>query len=464
MSKVLSLDFIHTVDGSPCFVQHFDNFYDLRVRFFMCTAAFRRILPGEQRSLTWIADRGIYSLEVLQRVVNNGDHIITWEKGYERDGWDDSKESEFFRHLRARNQANDLLVYEFHWQESVWDRDPLFRRIVVRARNPNGNEIEVSILASDREQSAKNIIIMMFSRWIQENDFSYLINHFGIDELTSRAHESYSSIESELTDRQVRSREYKALMQEKHKVESTLSRLLFNRKKNEELITKKREEGERKKKSLEQECKDLESQLEALSGRENADSQQSSYKQLQQKKKKCHKRLEKLLAKLVKEEEAVKVKGREVEVNIHNKSKELEKLEKSLSETVHDESRLQALTEEQYFRLDTRRKAFMDAIRLTSRNIFYSLMGIFRPMYNNYRDDHVILRELTHAIGIVEKRDGVTYIQLLPAMELQPKVKKIVCDFLEKMSREINRYFAGRYLPVQIEILGESERIIWTNH
>ena len=51
----------------------------------------------------------------------------------------------------------------------------------------------------------RDIITEIFSRWLQENDFSYLISHFGIDELTSRAHESYSSIEAELTDRQVRS-------------------------------------------------------------------------------------------------------------------------------------------------------------------------------------------------------------------------------------------------------------------
>jgi len=52
---------------------------------------------------------------------------------------------------------------------------------------------EVAILASDREQSARKIIILIFSRRFQENDFYYLINHFGIDELTSRAYESYSS-------------------------------------------------------------------------------------------------------------------------------------------------------------------------------------------------------------------------------------------------------------------------------
>jgi len=74
---------------------------------------------------------------------------------------------------------------------------------VVRARNPNGNEIEVAILASDREQRGRQIIILIFSRWLQEKDFSYLINYFGIDELTSRAYESYSSLEGELTDRRV---------------------------------------------------------------------------------------------------------------------------------------------------------------------------------------------------------------------------------------------------------------------
>ena len=37
---------------------------------------------------------------------------------------------------------------------------------------------------------------MIFSSLLQENDFSYLINHFDIDGLTNRAYESYSSIEA----------------------------------------------------------------------------------------------------------------------------------------------------------------------------------------------------------------------------------------------------------------------------
>ena len=61
---------------------------------------------------------------------------------------------------------------------------------------------------------------------------------------------------------------------------------------------------------------------------------------------------------------------------------------------------LEALIEEQYRRLDARRKAFMDAIRLSCRNIFFCLLDIFRPMDNNYRDDHVVLRELTRSMGL----------------------------------------------------------------
>lgn len=66
----------------------------------------------------------------------------------------------------------------------------------------------------------------------------------------------------------------------------------------------------------------------------------------------------------------------------------------------------------------------MDTIPLSSRNILYCLMEIFRPLYNNYRNDHVILRELTRSLGIIKKCDGVVNIQLLPTIEFQPKVKR----------------------------------------
>ena len=86
------MDFIHTESGQPCFVQHADNFYDMRERFFMCVQAFRGILENAQRPLTWVADRGLYGLDTLRRIVDDlKDHFITWEKNYKQDGWDENR-------------------------------------------------------------------------------------------------------------------------------------------------------------------------------------------------------------------------------------------------------------------------------------------------------------------------------------------------------------------------------------
>lgn len=61
-------------------------------------------------------------------------------------------------------------------------------------------------------------------------------------------------------------------MQRKRKVESSLSRLFFNRQKQEKLIIKKRRDGETKRKCLDSELKDLEGRLKALESAENDDS------------------------------------------------------------------------------------------------------------------------------------------------------------------------------------------------
>ena len=453
VSKVMNLDFIHTLNGSPCFIQHYDCYYDLRERFFLCTAAFRRIMPDKQRSLTWVVDRGIYSLAALRRIVAMGDDIITWEKGYSRDGWDLDSRYETFVCSRARNNSTDLRRYEFRYQASRWDRDTRFRCLVVRARNPNGNEIEVAILASNEAQEAQQIIEVIFSRWIQENDFSYLIEHFGIDELTTRGYHSYSSVAGELKDRQIRSREYQALEKNKQKLEGVIGRLLLKQQKHEKKIKEKRIEGETKLKSAQQECEDLESRLERYIRWETDKAHQKSYKQLKAKSKRCKKMLETLLKKLGKEEDTGQQKRQEMQAEIDTKTLELERAEQRMMETVADESRLQALIDEQYLRLEMRGKAFMDAIRLSCRNIFYCLMDVFRPLYENYRDDHVVLRELTQSIGIVEKREGMIRIQLMPAIEFQPKVREVVVEFLKIMSTRINEFFSDQWLPIQIQLL-----------
>ena len=61
-AKVLHLDFIHTQSGLPCFIQHYDNFYDLRERFFITLSLFEKLFPKKSLSgSTFILDRGIFA-------------------------------------------------------------------------------------------------------------------------------------------------------------------------------------------------------------------------------------------------------------------------------------------------------------------------------------------------------------------------------------------------------------------
>ena len=109
VNKIINMDFIHTECGEPCFVQHSDNFYDMRERFFMCITRFRGILENGQRPLTWVADRGLYGLDTFVRIVDEQkDHFITWEKNYKCDGWDGKAQTQHFEYFRARNHAEDL--------------------------------------------------------------------------------------------------------------------------------------------------------------------------------------------------------------------------------------------------------------------------------------------------------------------------------------------------------------------
>jgi len=442
VDKIINMDFIHTEEGEPCFVQHADNFYDMRERFFMCIRGFRGILDTAQRTLTWVADRGLYGLDTLRRIVDESkDHFITWEKNYKRDGWDEERETQHFEYLRARNNAEDLRCYRFRWQEHPWSREPRFQRLIVRAINPGGREIEVAILSSDPDRDRRSVIRAMFNRWLQENDFGYMNRHVGINELTSRAHESYASIGANLDDRQVVSREYKGLRREKAHAESVLKQHLLKREKQRKAhavqLRGERVDRNRLARQMEKRCEapdDTKQEREV---------------------KKRRRALDRLIAKHKANDAKRSCKKEALDQLINEHTRKLETAEKRMAESVREESRLQALIDEQYLRLDTRRKAFMDAIRISCRNIFCKLALEFRPLYNNYRDDHFIVRELSRSPGIIHKRDGFATILLMPTMQFQPAIRETVQKFLAQMSRQINDHFAGRYMPIRIRLLDE---------
>jgi len=343
---------------------------------------------------------------------------------------------------RPRQRPGNVAAYRFQWQEHPWPRDPRFQRLIVRATNPAGRQIEVAILTSNPHSDRRSVIRVMFNRWLQENDFGYMNRHVGINELTSRAHESYASIGAKLDDRQVKSREYKALRREKMHEESVLKRLLLKRvKQRKRYADQLRSERVERNRLNRQSKKRTEAPANAKQQRELKQPRRA---------------LERLVAKHDANKTKRAAKKTELDRLIADQTRAIEKAQQRMADSVREESRLQALIDEQYLRLDTRRKAFMDAVRISCRNIFCKLAAEFRPLYNNYRDDHFIVRELTRCSGIIHKRNGIAQVLLMPTMQFQPATKQIVQDFLARISRQINAHFNGRSMPVHIQLLDEN--------
>ena len=181
--------------------------------------------------MTFIIDRGIYSMEVFKDIIENKSlNLITWEKGYKKTLWDEPHASEPFLVTRPRNHAHDFLRYEFRYIDQAWKKNPKIRQIIVKATNPKNTTIEVSVLATDPKRSAQEIIQLIFKRWIQENDFKYLIKHFGINEITSYSSIAYEKLINLTQDKKVASARYKAYQMNCKDVRAQLKTYMLRKK------------------------------------------------------------------------------------------------------------------------------------------------------------------------------------------------------------------------------------------
>ena len=107
--KGINMDYIHTTSGQPVYFNTSDNFYDLRERFKPNIDGFRLWCGFDQEQvLTFVVDRGIYSLDVFTDIVNSSNlHIVTWQKGYENDKWDDNAGHGKGSIIRDKNKKGD---------------------------------------------------------------------------------------------------------------------------------------------------------------------------------------------------------------------------------------------------------------------------------------------------------------------------------------------------------------------
>ena len=447
--KILIMDFIHRLDGTPLWVRHFDNYDDVRDRFFCCREAFLECSGRLEKSgITWIFDRGLFSLETLQTIRALGDHFVTWEKGYKKDGWCSDRETQCFFRYRYRNSRPDVFTYGFEYQESQWARDPSIRQLIVRAKGTvlRRKSIEVSILCSSLELDRCDAIWYMFNRWVQENDLGYLIRHSGIGELTSRAYETYFLAAASLEDRDVQSQESIKLkrQREKHKVQ--LGRLLVKRHRSKRVTTALKN-LKKEKEQLDAERDKIEVALSELQNVGVEKVSQSALERLVQWMGKLKKKFQRYEKKQSQSEQAEKCS-----LAITELTTQLNEIDAKLAKIPAKESRLKALQDAGYVRLDTARKALMDNLRIGMRNIFYEASLSFRLRYDNLRDDHDLFRTLLHSPGIITHKGHEVEVCLLPHMDIPRKLRNIIDAFLHQLTTELNQSSAGGVPPITIRL------------
>ena len=418
--KVMHSDVSHSADGQPVYLETTDNYEDLRQRFIEYEKRFRQTLEISQEvELTWTIDRGIYSQEMLQWFAQSPNaHIITWEKDYQRGQrkWCQEQAKGKMILERARNHREDLRVYEFEWIEEPWPKNHQLRRLIVQASNPEGKKIEVSVLSSDRERKAEEILRLIFNRWLQENDFKYLNEHYGIDEITSYQTQDYEELAEQLEDRQVSSVTYRALCEERREEKKRLGVLLVNQRNWQSQQAKRRGK-----------IQDMEGSSQRL--------EEARRKELGR------------IKAAVKNADRY-AKQREIKINASHQ--QLERLEKKLEKTQREVSRLQSLISGRAVRMRGERKRLMDAIKLTARNAFYQIFASFKQAYNNYRDDHVWFRHLTSSGGVILKQAHRVICYLISPADYPKRVRQVMEHYLEELTAKARPLPDHSAIPIQV--------------
>lgn len=427
VAKVVNLDFFHTRSGRACFIGHYSPYYDMRERFFMSLALFDQLFVVDRRNgRTFVIDRAIYGLETLGRF--GGDFLITWEKGFDGTGWDDDAATISFERERKRNNSKDDRTYRFQCQESSWKRDRTFRRILVKATSPEGREILVSVLCNNPAMDVQDVVWAIFRRWLQENDFKSLDVHYGINQLDSRSFTSFEAAADSFEDRPVDCPEYKELKAQLKNCEDRLAkRVLKLRRANAKLEELNRQTDVLEKQTVA--ClKKMKAAVDDLSKPESS---------LRGTKRDRGKELGKKLDRLVRNKRKAKETVEKLEGEVAPLEAQSEELGGRLAEVVRKKSRLHLLISGNYQILDLRRKAYMDALRVTASNLFKNLHERYRPECDDYRDDHERLRLLTRCGGFLLKNSGGWNLQLWLPGTLQQHVVRAMQRFADGTCAEI---------------------------
>jgi hypothetical protein len=409
--KALHSDFVHTSRGEPVYLECTDNFADLRQRVWGVVERARQTLGwAKEKVLTLIIDRAVFGQEVFEKVQSDPYlHLITWEKGYVAGQWQEDKKSGEFVLERARNHAQDLQTYRFKYWDRPWAKDERLRELIVVATNPAGRTIEVAVLTDDRKRSAVAVLTLIFNRWLQENDFRYLEKHFGINQITSYRTVAYAKLGGQVQDRQVKSGQYKALLQQGQQWKRQQQRLLFEQ-----------EQADYQHARRQAVITELEKRLIPVSAESSSEPPDGT----------------KPLVRLRLAEQRYEEKRTERRKQIQALNQQLENQQQQLQTVQKEESRLAQLIAQGMHRLDTQNKQLMDAIKITARNLFHQALRPFKKVYDNYRDDHDYFRKLTQAGGVLRWTGQEFEVHLLPQVNYPPLLRKIIKEVLEQANTQ----------------------------
>ena len=424
IGKGYYLDLIHTLNGEPVFSLIDDNYYDLRQRLVAIVTEFRKILGGDKgRFLTFIIDRAIYDVEFMKKMYKENIYIITWEKNYKKGVWDAEAGNyltETFSIMKFRNRQEDTYNYTVQFFKRRWDKESSFAQYIVMLSKPKKAPIELSIICTQFDRNSIETIKPILTRWLQEQDIGYLIS-LGINQITSYSHYSYDEIAQNLTDRMIDNKEFNKLSAEKLKLKKQLGMLLLNR---ETYIECK--EQELSKLTIEQQSYELELEDENIS-QEKSKKLKQKIKKTKSKMKTIHRNKNKTLNKNSEKQQPLRTQIKNIEIKLGDMPKKISRIEK--------------LINEEYVKLNFMPKSLMDAIKMIARNIIYQLLEVFRPIWNNYRNDLVILRELIMTMGHINETQSTIYILLNPTRQFGKKDQDKVNQFLFEISKRVNKTY-----------------------
>jgi len=404
VGKAYYQDFIHTLDGRPMVAFLDDNRSTLLKRLPGNVSELRSLLDLPTDSpITLTVDRAVYSLpDLLHYRDNLNIHVITWEKNCTRPPWEptDEQEISYLYIPKFKNHSRDVITYKAEYYSQPWSRDQSVNQYTLRLhKGPETDPITLSILSTCPDDIAITVpaqLESILTRWVQENNIGYLITHNGINEITSYQSYSYeqAAAKLDLDDYLTANPELRRLSTQKLKWRRKKAGLII---KMEDRTNFYDQDRQNKTKAL----AEVEDKLTRVSDREAVKELKKHRASLRRSLKTLPNRRQKFLDKT------------------NRKIEEINQLIHEINDQCQAEpatvQRVEYLISREYKRLNFAPKALMDAIRLLAHNIHRHLHHEFRPIYDNYRNDHRILRELIQSPAFLEETPDDYRVTLIPS-------------------------------------------------